>query len=130
MSHANGNGRKDVFIEAPTARLGVGAIAPGPSLEQPPSAEELCSIYYQSIRQLKLEKSELSDFCSGVSSLCLSLTKMLVDHGLASEANEVTVPKWLHQRMLGASITVKQQTNGDIVVGLREEGHERIVPGL
>lgn len=134
MSQTNGNGhRKDVLIQAPVAHLGVGAIAPGavgPSLDNPPSAEELCSIYYASIKQLKAEKSELSDFCRGVSSLCLSLTKMLVDHGLASDEGEVTVPKWLHQRMLGGSITVRQEVNGDIAVVLREQGHERIVPGL
>lgn len=130
----NGNGRKDVTVKVPVGRVGVrapgGKITTGPSLDEPPSAEELCGIYYQALKAEKAEKSELADFCRGVSSLCLSLVKMLVDHGTTEGLNEVTVPKWLHQQMLGASIEVTNLTNGDIRIRLRESGPERVVPGL
>lgn len=128
------NGRRDVTIAVPTAKLGVRApgtvVNTGPSLEEPPSAEELCQIYYQAIRALKVEKTELADFTRGITSLCLSLVKMLVDRGATEGLNEVTVPKWLHQQMLGASIEVTNLTNGDIRIRLRESGPERVVPGL
>lgn len=113
----------DVTIRAPAARSGASG---GGGLE-PPSPEELCRIYYADIQRLKRDLRELGDTTSAISSVALGLLKLLVDMGVASETNTVTIPRWLHTQMLGASIKVGETASGDVSVQLREQGRERVV---
>lgn len=113
---------KDVLIKAPAARLEGAAPAP----LEPPPLEELYRLTNAALQEERRAKQQLADFASQVSSLCLSLTKMLVDQGQATDGNTVTIPKWLHSQMLGASITIGESSVGNIEVTINERGRERI----
>ncbi|MBA3565275.1 MAG: hypothetical protein H0W31_00280 [Actinobacteria bacterium] len=113
---------KDVLINAPVATLRGSSPAP---LEVPP-VEELYRITHVALQDERRAKQQLADFAAEVSSLCLSLTKMLVDAGKASEDDTVTIPLWLHKQMLGASITTGEDVQGNRTVKINERGRERI----
>jgi hypothetical protein len=114
--------RKDVLIKAPAARFGGKAPAP----LEPPPLEELYRLTNAALRDEKRKTSELSDFCRQTASLSLALVKLLVDHGHASEDGTVTIPRWLHQEMLGASVQVGEKADGDLFVRIAERGTQRI----
>ena len=113
---------KDVLINAPVATLQGSSPAP---LEVP-SAEELYRLTYAALKEERKAKQQLADFAAEVSSLCLGLTKMLVDLGHASEDDTVTIPLWLHKQMLGASITTGEDVQGNRTVKINERGRERL----
>ena len=114
--------RKDALINAPVATLRGSSPAP---LEVPP-VEELYRITHVALQDERRAKQQLADFAAEVSSLCLSLTKMLVDAGKASEDDTVTIPLWLHKQMLGASITTGEDVEGNRTVKINERGRQRI----
>jgi len=113
---------RDVLINAPVATLQGSSPAP---LEVPP-VEELYRITHVALQDERRSKQQLADFAAEVSSLCLALTKMLVDAGKASEDDTVTIPLWLHKQMLGASITTGEDAQGNRTVKINERGRERI----
>lgn len=81
---------------------------------------------YAALKEERRAKRQLADFAAEVSSLCLALTKMLVDLGAASEDDTVTIPLWLHKQMLGASITTGEDELGNRTVRVVERGRERV----
>jgi hypothetical protein len=113
---------KDVLIQAPVARFEGKVLAP----LEPPPLEELYRLTNAALKEEKRKTSELSDFCRQTASMCLVLVKLLVDHGHASEDGTVTIPRWLHQEMLGASIQTGEKADGDLFVKIAERGTQRI----
>lgn len=119
--HSNRGLSSHVLIAPPTAHLALKT-----NSLQVPSAEELNALYWREIKEQRQALKELGDTASSITSIALCLLRQLCDLGHASEQNEVTIPRWLHQRMLGASITVGQNEDGSILVKLRESGRERL----
>lgn len=113
---------QDVLIKAPCATLEGSSPAP----LEPPSIEELYRLTHAALKEERRAKRQLADFASEVSSLCLSLTRMLVDAGLASDDDTVTIPLELHRHMLGASITTGEDIHGNRTVRVVERGRERV----
>lgn len=117
-----GASRRDVLIQPPVATLGADSPAP----LEPPPIEELYRLTNAALKEERRAKRQLADFAAEVSSLCLSLTRMLVDAGLASEDDTVTIPLALHRHMLGASITTGEDILGNRTVRVVERGRERV----
>ena len=118
----------DVTVVAPVAYLVGRAQLPAGRVQLPSdeaTSEDL--IRWQAIALAEAERKvrELGEACSMISSIALGLLKLHIDCGYASERNEVTIPRWLHEQMLGASITFTHTPDG-IVVKLRERGSHRI----
>lgn len=118
--------RKDATVQVPVAVLGAKAEAPGKEIPW----EDLYKDAMRQVDELQRAKSELIDFGSSASSMCLALAKMLHDLGGPHvHEDKVVVPKWLHEQMIGASITIGSVAQtGDLFVQIRERGSARVSP--
>ena len=116
---------QDVTILAPTAEAGLKVPAPGRAFD-PPTPEELVRLYGVDNDRLRREMRELGDTASAISAVALALVKLYYDAGFATGPNEVTIPKGMHDSLVGASITITNDTEGNILVQLAERGLERI----
>ena len=101
-----------------------GGSAPAPL--EPPPIDELYRLTYAALKDERRKTSELSDFCRQASSLALAMAKMLADQGLADELGRITIPRWLHEEMLGASVSVGEKSDGDLFVQIAERGRQRL----
>lgn len=117
---------KDVTIQPPAARLFPGAPIPLGAAELPTPWEDLYKDSERERKTLEKEKRELVDFSSQICSLCLSLAKMMQDQGKAAEDGTITIPKALHEQMIGAGITVGTDVHGNPFVKIKERGRTRI----
>lgn len=120
--------RKDVVVRPPAARLAPSAPEPGKFPVEIPW-KEMYQDTDRELRTTKKEMRELADFASGVTSLCLSLTKMLIDakHSQATD-DTVTVPKALHEATLGAGLRLGEDKDGNPTLTVKSRGRERIAP--
>jgi hypothetical protein len=116
---------KDVTVLAPAAVGGLKVPEPGHVFD-PPTAEELCRLYTVDNNRIRRELKELGDTASSISSVALALLQLLVDHGHASDLDEVKIPAELYHRMRGASITLSNDTLGNVTVRLKQRGRDRI----
>ena len=113
----------DVVIQAPPAIGHLRAVPAGLD----PTPEDIIQMQQAEIRQLRLEKRELGKTTSLISGFALCALRMVIDSGLASEADEVTVPKWLMDRMQnGASIEMRHGTNGELIARLVDVTRHRL----
>lgn len=113
-----------MHIQAPVARFEGQAATP----LEPPSLEELYRLTHAALKQERLKSSELYDYGRQSASLALCLLKMLIDsgHPAVNGENMLTVPRWLHEEMLGASVAVGQDMDGNPTIKLVERGQQRI----
>lgn len=120
-----GGAWKEVTIKPPAARLRPEGLAAG--LEVP--WEDLYKDAMAQIEGYKREKSELTAFGRQVSSLALSMAKVIVDARLPEATEDtVTIPKELYEQTIGAGITVGTDREGNPFVKIRERGKERVTP--
>lgn len=114
---------RDITIQAPAARL-KGA-APNPL--EVPTPEELYQLTYAALRDERRKNEQLTDFARQTASIALALAKMIVDSGHPAVSEDtITIPRWLHEQMLGASITVGQTVAGEPTVRIVERGRQRL----
>jgi len=116
---------RSVVIHPPAAGLLSRAESPAAQAAVEITAEDLIRLQNAEIAQLRGQLAELGDAASAISSIALSLLKMLIDKGYASERNEVTIPRWLHEQMVGAGVSFRAEPAG-IRVWLRERGSHRV----
>lgn len=102
----------------------------GARSRRPPAAELTPEIELQvaqaEIRDLEAQVHQYRSVAATVANIALCFAQMLVDHG-AQQAGDrtVVVPRWLADRMEGATITVHTSdvipgVKGDIAVTIRE----------
>jgi hypothetical protein len=119
--NGNGNGRRDVNVFAPAA--GIHAYTKGLSgTEPPPLTPELQTEFLrEELRRLQLEFQQAKVASATMANMALCFAQMLADHGVGvSGEREVTIPRWLSDRMVGWAITVRSTDGEDIVVSIRE----------
>lgn len=123
--------QRDVTVLAPTATISLGAKAPSPgdSLLAVPTVEELYQLTWAQLKQERAAVREVRDMAAAMASLCLSMTRLLIDKGVEG-GNTVVVPKAVHDRMVGASVEVTNLKNGDVRVRIVDNAPGRIHVGV
>ena len=111
----------DVVVEAPAASLVGRARFPAAAVTPADVIRWQSATISESDRKIR----ELGDACSAISAIAMCLLKLHVDAGHATGPGEVTIPRWLHDRMLGATISFTNDQTG-ITVRLRERGSHRV----
>ena len=119
----------DSTIVVPTANSGLRVPPPGSNGPDRTEADLLAAALADNAR-LRRDLRELGDYASAIASVCLPLTRMLVDAGYGSPLapNRIDIDRHLHTVLVGATLKVHNDAAG-ISVEVIDGQRERMVVG-
>lgn len=120
------DGSQDVVIKPPAAGRKMVQVNPfdrGGEWSGITDPQVKADVLMEEVVRLSNENSSYRAAASTMANMALCFAQILVDHGVqVSGDREVTVPRWLSDKMMGLAITVRANPGEDIVVSIRERG--------
>lgn len=118
------DGSSDIVIRPPVAgqkRVQVNPFDRGGDWSHTTDPSLKADMLMEEVVRLHNENSSYRAAASTMANMALCFAQILVDHGVqVSGDREVTVPRWLSDKMMGLAITVRANPGEDIVVSIRE----------